>query len=67
MTEPENLFERVAGQHDRDTFGRQFANELIDLFFRTDIETARRMIEHENPAARETPLREHDFLLIAAR
>src|SRR6218665_2735657 len=67
VAEAEDFFERIAGQHHGNALCGQLADELIDLLFGADIEPACRMVEHQNPAAREAPFRQHHFLLIAAR
>src|SRR6218665_229035 len=67
VAEAEDFFERIAGQHHGNALCGHLADELIDLLFGADIEPACRMVEHQNPAAREAPFRQHHFLLIAAR
>ena len=48
-------------------FGGQRAHQLVDFVFGADIHASGRLIENQHPGFGQEHLRQHGFLLIAAR
>ena len=62
----ENLL-HVAADHQNGDAGRgKPPHQLIDLGFRTDIDTSRRFVKQDHSRLQRQPLRENDLLLVSS-
>ena len=46
--------------------GAELVDQLVDLDLGADVDTARRLVEDQQPGVRRQPLADHDLLLVAA-
>ncbi len=67
MRQAQDLRQLGRDHDDRLALGGQRVDQPVDLGLRADVDAARRLVEEQDVAIAQQPLRDHDLLLVAAR